>query len=161
MPWLHSSCHILLYQGTHGSGLRRNYHQVLSPGISTGKYLLRRPAKCHYPRHTPNLNCVAWFNKAVLPTNVETCSEYIFAHTYHFAPNTGKLDPVTARLTLTGCIPTMLERQRLLSPLDRSSTGARIYSGENGSLSRWLLGLLSFVIWFCLSLWIALLRWAC
>ncbi|KAM7188603.1 Amidase signature domain containing protein [Naviculisporaceae sp. PSN 640] len=41
----------------------------------------------------------AWFNKEVLPTNNETCSEYIFAHTYHSAPNTVKVDPATARLT--------------------------------------------------------------
>ena len=40
-----------------------------------------------------------WFNREVLPANEETCSEYIFAHTYHTAPNTVKVDPATARLT--------------------------------------------------------------
>lgn len=40
-----------------------------------------------------------WFNKYVLPGNDETCSEYIFAHTYHTPPNTVKTDPATARLT--------------------------------------------------------------
>ena len=40
-----------------------------------------------------------WFNKEILPTNDETCSEYIIAHTYHGPPNTIKVDPATARLT--------------------------------------------------------------
>ncbi|KAK3316257.1 amidase signature domain-containing protein [Apodospora peruviana] len=40
-----------------------------------------------------------WFNRVVLPANRETCSEYIFAHTYHGLPTTVKTDPATARLT--------------------------------------------------------------
>ncbi|KAK5651907.1 hypothetical protein OQA88_11566 [Cercophora sp. LCS_1] len=40
-----------------------------------------------------------WFNQHVLPGNNETCSEYIFAHSYHAPPGTVKTDPATARLT--------------------------------------------------------------
>lgn len=34
-----------------------------------------------------------WFNRDVLPGSEETCSEYIFAHTYHSAPSLVKVAP--------------------------------------------------------------------
>jgi hypothetical protein len=33
-----------------------------------------------------------WFNEAVLPSSEETCSEFLFAHSYHIPPNTVKTD---------------------------------------------------------------------
>ncbi|CAH0046123.1 unnamed protein product [Clonostachys solani] len=38
-----------------------------------------------------------WFNREILPGNNETCSEYLFAHSYHIPPNTVKTDPAEAR----------------------------------------------------------------
>ncbi|KFA71403.1 hypothetical protein S40288_04317 [Stachybotrys chartarum IBT 40288] len=38
-----------------------------------------------------------WFNEAVLPTSNETCSEYLFVHSYHIPPDTVKTDPGEAR----------------------------------------------------------------
>lgn len=38
-----------------------------------------------------------WFNKEALPTNEETCSEYLFAHSYHIPPDTVKTDPAEVR----------------------------------------------------------------
>lgn len=38
-----------------------------------------------------------WFNKKALPANEETCSEYLFAHSYHIPPDTVKTDPAEVR----------------------------------------------------------------
>lgn len=38
-----------------------------------------------------------WFNKEALPASYETCSEYLFAHSYHIPPDTIKTDPAEAR----------------------------------------------------------------
>lgn len=39
-----------------------------------------------------------WFNEYMLPSNNETCSEYLFAHSYHIPPTTVKTDPAQANL---------------------------------------------------------------
>jgi Asp-tRNA(Asn)/Glu-tRNA(Gln) amidotransferase A subunit family amidase len=39
-----------------------------------------------------------WFNTNMLPTNNETCSEYLFAHSYHIPPTTVKTDPAVAAM---------------------------------------------------------------
>lgn len=41
-----------------------------------------------------------WFNEYMLPSNDETCSEYLFAHSYHIPPTTIKTDPAKAELPL-------------------------------------------------------------